>query len=71
MGQHTDTDPFAHVDAKQITGDYYFVNKFTKRWWYLAAALCLVAPPAGFFLLALFVSNGIHSEQNPPKVTAD
>jgi hypothetical protein len=50
-----------YVDAKHITGDYYFVQKYSKWYWYLAAALCLGVPPAGVFLVVFFISSGIHT----------
>jgi hypothetical protein len=55
MGQSA--DGFETVDPTHLTGDLYFVNRFTKWYWYLAGALCLLVPPAGAFLLTYFVAS--------------
>lgn len=57
-----DGSEFDGIDNTHLVGDLCFVNHYRERYWYIAGALCLFAPPAGIFLLVYFLSSGIHTD---------
>lgn len=61
-----DTNPWGeHVDARHITGDYYFVNRYRSSYWILASVLTLLVPPVGAFLLTYYASECLTVEGQP------
>jgi len=58
-----DTDAPA-AEGTHLFGDVYYIDRWPSWYWYLGAALCVLLPPAGVFLVVyLFVSNVTTGEE--------
>lgn len=60
MAEITETgDSYDYLETTHLTGDLHYVSKYGKMWWYTAAALTLLVPPAGVFLAVFLFANSI------------
>jgi hypothetical protein len=47
------------VEATHLFGDVYYQERWPSWYWYLGAALCVLLPPAGVFLLTYMALSNI------------
>lgn len=65
LGSHDANDsPWSHIDATHLTGDLYYVEKYSAFWWIASALTTLMVPPVGAFCIAWMVFQGIERKQD-------